>query len=180
MKIKEIKLPEESITNKHLISYEYVDCFAGRFQSDKSIRVDQFAANLFPIKIPWINFLFRFRNILVRFVGLKTGDKIPPKESDEKIYKVGEKVSVWTISERNDNEIVMSESDKHLNFKASLLLRKTGDNYSITFITLVHLKNRLGSIYFAIVKPFHKLVVKAIIKSMIDTSVIKGIKGRKI
>jgi hypothetical protein len=56
----------------------------------------------------------------------------------------------------------MGEDDKHLNFRASVLKDKTNGTVSLT--TVVHYNNLWGRVYFFPVKPFHKIIMKALLK----------------
>ena len=62
----------------------------------------------------------------------------------------------------------MGENDKHLNFKVSILLEKLeANNKSITISTIVVFNNWFGKLYFFPVKPFHKLIVPIMLKSIL-------------
>jgi len=105
------------------------------------------------------------RNSIVKVFGLKTGNSKQIEKAS--YYPVGSRAMLFTVVNRNDNEIVMGENDKHLNFRTSVLLdRKADDTTDIYLTTLVHYNNLLGKTYFFFVKPFHRMLLKSQMKNM--------------
>jgi Protein of unknown function (DUF2867). len=98
----------------------------------------------------WADVLFKLRNRIVGVFGLKTERNT--SESD----------TYFTIIENRDEEIVMGEDDKHLNFRASILKDKSEN--SISLITVVHYNSVWGKVYFFPVKPFHKIIMQTLLK----------------
>ena len=125
---------------------DYTDTYTITKQTDKS--AEEISKKL--IVLPdWAGALFWLRNKAVGIFGLKT-DK-----------NAGSEAFFTTISNR-DEEIIMGENDKHLNFRASIL--KNRSENTISLITVVHFNNVWGKIYFLPVKPFHKIIMKALLK----------------
>ena len=98
----------------------------------------------------WVSLLFKLRNRIVGVFGLKT-DKNTEKSK-----------TVFALIENNENEIVMGEVDKHLDFRFSVL--KDNTENTISLITVVRFNNIWGNIYFFPVKPFHKIILKTSLK----------------
>lgn len=69
------------------------------------------------------------------------------------------------VIEKNENEIILGEDDKHLDFMISLLLSEEGKHLTIS--TTVIFKNWFGKIYFLPFKPFHKFIVPTMLKALI-------------
>jgi hypothetical protein len=108
------------------------------------------------MKLPnWAIALFKIRNAIVKVFGLKTDMK-----------KGKEHSTFFTLIEKNDDEIVMGESDKHLDFRASI--KKDAEAGTIALITVVHFNNVWGKVYFFPVKPFHKMIIRAMMKRYYD------------
>lgn len=85
-------------------------------------------------------------------------------------YEPGEQLGLFKIFSKSENEIVMGEDDKHLNFRISLLLEKdTNDNAKkdITISTTVEFNNWFGKLYFLPVKPFHKIIVPSLLRGIL-------------
>ena len=98
----------------------------------------------------WVIILLKLRNSIVGIFGLKT-------EKDASTRK-----TFFTLIENREDEIVMGEDDKHLNFRASILKDKSENTISLT--TIVHYNNAWGKIYFFPVKPFHKIIMVTLLK----------------
>ena len=83
-------------------------------------------------------------------------------------YNVGERAVVFHIIDRSESEIVMAEDDKHLYFRTSLFVEKINEKSlnNVYLTTLVHFHNFWGRLYFTPVKPFHKLIMKTMLKNL--------------
>ena len=105
------------------------------------------------------------RNKVVSLLGLKDlgklAEKINEKSADE--YQVGDRIGIFTLLFISDNEVILADSDKHLDVKLSV---HKADNSSdvVTISTVVHVHNLLGKAYMLFVEPMHKLIVPATIK----------------
>jgi hypothetical protein len=119
--------------------------------------VEKISAEIFKLKQPnWVKWLMNIRASIVWIFGLKTGRDMPRAQSAN-----------FSIIEQRENEIVSGENDKHLNFRVSVLIDR--ENAFIYLATIVHFHNFWGKAYFLPVKPFHKLIVKSILKRQIET-----------
>ena len=114
----------------------------------------------------WVNFLMRCRNKIVSSIGLKNlghlGDLDLKKIPDD--YKVGDRVGIFTLLFLSDNEIILADSDKHLDVKVSVY-KENNESDLISISTVVHVHNFLGKLYMFFVKPMHKLIVPSSIIS---------------
>jgi hypothetical protein len=106
----------------------------------------------------WMRALLGLRDAIVTPLGLKTSHRIRAEAE----MGGAERINFFRIQGRWDRELIAGENDKHLDFRASVLLRPSpddGDHLIVT--TVVHCHNRLGRIYLALISPFHRLVVRA-------------------
>lgn len=131
---------------------DFSDTFSTTNHSNTITEVAQLVFETYP---KWIAFLLRLRNFLVRFIGLKTD--IPNLK--------GENTNVGFLKTyvHSENELILGADDKHLDFRA-IITKSLEEDYNIKLTTLVVYNNRFGKIYMAIVRPFHKLVVKRMLK----------------
>jgi hypothetical protein len=169
-KITSVPLPPTSLMHKYAQKIDYLDCFRLKVYTPKEMTVDQVTARFFSSSLGWDEALLKLRNLLVKTFGLKGGEFIPQKPPASPHYVPGDKALMFTVIARDDEEIVTSESDKHLVFWTSVRWEKlpgetpcTGYFYSST---LVHYHNFGGRLYFWVVKPFHKLIIKSLMKKM--------------
>ena len=104
--------PSSSIILNNFGTVDYCDSY--KVHLSKNILVDVLAKEMFGTK-SWTDKLLDFRNFVVRIFGLKTSGS--HQAQSDIPYSTGSKIGVFTVETRNENEIVMAENDKHLNFK---------------------------------------------------------------
>jgi len=146
-------IPGGSVVTEGFGRVDYADSYAISASTDHSAK--QIAEAFFDTP-RWVDSLMWLRDRIVRVFGLKTGKDL----SDEN----GEKRLFTTISETQD-EIVMGESDRHLDFRVSVMIDRQGG--CIITTTIVHFNNFWGKLYFLPVRPFHKVIVKSLMKRQI-------------
>jgi hypothetical protein len=162
--ITAIKVPGSSDISKQLQGADYFDSYemplvhAGRSALEIYLGVIS--------KTPaWVNFLMAARNRVVGFFCLKNlghlGDLQQTKAASD--YRIGDRIGIFTLLSNTDNEVVMGDSDKHLDVKVSICKLGQGENESVVSTTVVHIHNLLGRVYMLFVIPFHKLIVPAIL-----------------
>ncbi|WP_298544518.1 DUF2867 domain-containing protein [uncultured Aquimarina sp.] len=169
MRVQRVHFPGKSLLSKN--TCDYSDSFKGKF-TDKQDTIDIIIITkaFFSTSPGWIGKLFVLRNKIVSVFGLKTGGKVKEREEALDNFKgeIGEQIGIFKVFERTENEIILGEDDVHLNFRVSLLLEPKLDNHKdLTISTIVHFNNWFGKLYFLPVKPFHKLIVRAMLKSVI-------------
>lgn len=169
--IKEIKhIPAGSIILDGMNDkVDYSDIFFIEINSNKNLSVDYLTALFFTASSPaWVETLIKLRKILVKPFGLKA--EMPPEQRDispSMRYNKGEKAVFFTIVERNDSEIVISENDKHLIFRFSTLLESNPVNQIFYITTIVKYHNLLGRCYFTLIKLFHRELMKMTLRAVL-------------
>ena len=146
--LKSENIPAKSTIANSFGTIDYHDTYSITKVSDKSAEEISKKLMQFP---DWVNMLFLIRTRIVGLFGLKT-DKNTSKSD-----------AFFKLIENRDEEIVMGEDDKYLNFRASVLKDKASGTISLT--TVVHYNNIWGKVYFFPVKPFHKIIMKVLLKS---------------
>ena len=159
-KIISVDLPKQSVSKQFITSLDFFDAFKVKLINPDQ-NVDALYIAIFNHAPKWVAFLMGLRNKIVGIFGLDTGDE--PADEDLKKLKIGDKYGVFKIFDIQPNEIIAGEDDSHLNFRVSVLKE---DGY-LTLSTLVHYNSGFGKFYFFIVKPFHKMVVKGMIKNAV-------------
>jgi len=173
MKVIRCSLPTNSLFNKGS-KPDYLDCFQ-LITSDKDnfITPSSLGKSFFTSAPKWIQNLFEFREKLAKIVGLKTGKKKAERQKalDAFHCEPGQQLGLFKVLSKTDNEVILGEDDKHLNFRISITVeRLNGDNKKVTLSTWVHFNNFFGKLYFIPVKPFHKLIVPSMMKAMVKES----------
>lgn len=153
-------IPEGSIITQNFETIHYGDTFKGRLITSETI--DNITTGI--MSMPrWVNVLMSIRNLIVGIFGLKTGNARITAVNEQ--YNVGSRVGYFWVLDRNENEIVLGENDKHLNFRASVFM--DCENKYVYLNTVVFFNNWLGRLYFVPVKPFHIIIIRSVMKSFI-------------
>lgn len=173
MKIIKTKLPNQSILNSSNKEYGYVDSFQGNLIDieNKFTSVDIGKA-FFSSSPQWVGKLFALRNKIVSIFGLKTSGDISNREKQLENFKceAGEQLGLFKVFAKTENEVILGEDDKHLNFRVSLFLNQPTNETNqknLIISTTVEFNNWFGKIYFLPVRPFHKLIVPSMLKGII-------------
>jgi len=149
--IKSATIPENSTITDGFPEIHYQDTYQIKKAREKS--AEEISKEL--LRLPgWVEALFKLRNALVGVFGLKTDKQAPGQET------------FFTLIENREDEIIMGEDDKHLNFRASIL--KNASEGTISLTTLVHFNNVWGKVYFLPVKPFHKIIMKVLLRNYLQ------------
>lgn len=113
----------------------------------------------------WVESLMALRNRIVSLFGLKNlghlGALPPLKEASA--YRVGDRVGIFTLLSVSDDEVILGDSDRHLDVKVSVCKVASQTRESIAVTTVVHIHNLLGRIYMAVVTPMHRLIVPSVL-----------------
>ncbi len=123
----------------------------------------------------WVDGLMRTRNRVVSRVGLKdlgTLGEFDPKQPLAS-YTPGQRVGIFTLHALRDEEVILGDSDRHLDVKISVLRRDDPQQAECTQVcvsTVVHVRNTLGRAYMAVVAPVHRKIVPAMMKRLLITA----------
>jgi hypothetical protein len=157
-----VALPAESRVARAYATTDMADAYAIRLPSNAITDPELLARFLFSQQAPWIAGLMRIRDTLVAGFGLKTSGQLKSSSAGSRSDK---RISIFKIYETNENEIVLGEDDKHLNFRVSVLHQtRTVSAESAPYLvvsTVVHCHNLLGRTYILLIAPFHRLIVQS-------------------
>ena len=82
-------------------------------------------------------------------------------------WEPGERAEYSWCSSCSADEIVLGDNDRHLDLRVSLLVERGGRDgreKTLSVTTAVRLNDRLGRCYFCFIKPFHRMIVPAVVK----------------
>lgn len=167
MKSYETDIPVDSLIRQYLPA-DYADAFTCQITGTKKLLPDDIMIHFWTFTPGWVNALFKLRNILVRPFGLEAGDNNHSEEIKETIRDGKGNNGVMSVAVKSANETVILLNDKHLDAYMSIFLAESNHSQTTTAITIVHYHNWLGRFYFFFVRPFHKIVVKSILKSTLE------------
>ena len=109
----------------------------------------------------WMNTLMAMRNQAVRLVGLKHVGNLSTavNRKPAHAFRVGDRVGIFSLREVHDDEVILFDDDKHLVVQLSVVKHVVDGKRVVSMGTVVHIHNRLGRLYMAIVGPAHSLIV---------------------
>ena len=112
------------------------------------------------------------RNRIVALFGLKNLGGIaqidPNKMASD--YQAGDPVGIFTLISNTTNEVLLGDSDKHLNVVVSVHKQTNAaeEDTTITVTTVVHVHNWLGRLYMIPVTPAHKIIARSMVRALGD------------
>ncbi|WP_315722964.1 MULTISPECIES: DUF2867 domain-containing protein [unclassified Bradyrhizobium] len=106
----------------------------------------------------WMAALLKLRNGLVRPFGLKT--------SGADARRPGPMIGMFPVIDETPAQLVLGFDDKHLDFRVLVDVVPLNSTSQVTATTLVQTHNALGRVYLAVITPFHRLVVKAMLRQI--------------
>jgi hypothetical protein len=110
----------------------------------------------------WVEALLTLRHLLVAPFGLKTSGNTekPPRET----------IGLFPILTQTPDRLVAGFNDKHLDFRVVVDVAASGpgdtSGQQVTATTLVKTHNALGRIYLTVIKPFHRVIVPAMLRQV--------------
>ena len=138
------------LTDKYLPA-DYCDSVSKRIKPDKPLSPDYIFEQMFcnfPKPVAW---LMNLRNAIVKPLGLKGGSGFRE-----------------LVSERNEEEIILSKIDKHLCFWVGIYCSAPEDGWQdVSVTTVVKFKNFLRRLYFIGIWVFHKLLGKSLFRKAV-------------
>lgn len=160
--------PDGSRITRHLEGADFFDAWAIDAADPSLSALRQFlkAVQATP---RWVDACMSLRNRAVQLVGLKNlGElsEINPAKADTD-YRPGDRVGIFTLIENTPDEVLLGDSDKHLDVVLSVhCARPAGQPVRVTVTTVVHTKNRLGRLYMLPVKPMHRLISPSVLRAI--------------
>ncbi len=164
IKIKKCEIPSDSLVAEYLPA-DYKDSFCVLQDKEITATPDDLMVRFWTDMPGWINVLFKLRNFLVKFVGLE-GAKGSLEEL-ENCIRNGGNYGLIEIIAKDERETLMLMRDKHLDAYISL---RVSDRKNVYANTLVKYNNRLGKVYFFVIRPFHGIVVRAAMRRVVERS----------
>lgn len=156
MKVKEESTPATEGIQHALPTIDFTDTFSTTNHQEDLKTISKLIFATLP---NWIGFLMKIRNTIVKRFGLKA----EKPENYHSSFEVGGFIGFFQIFSIDQNEIMLGLDDRHLNFRVSIY-NSNENQFNIKVTTLVQYNNLFGKIYMTIVKPFHTIVIKRMIK----------------
>ncbi|MFV9551815.1 DUF2867 domain-containing protein [Algibacter sp. PT7-4] len=171
--ITKVNIPTASILLNNGKIYDYSDSYQTYYlDKNSNISSTQIGKAFFTSAPKWSENLFELRNRIVSVFGLKISEKNKDRQQqlDSFTCEPGSSLGLFNVYSKTENEIILGEDDKHLNFRISLLKENNQtQNKKLTITTVVEYNHWFGKLYFLPVKPFHKLIVPKMLKGIVKS-----------
>lgn len=155
--VRSVAPPAQSSIADWYRGADLVDSFATTFGAGISRDPEAVAHAILGRPAWWVRGLLATRDMTVARFGLKTTGELQRNAPDRK------SISFFPILARSESELVLGVDDRHLDFRASILLGALNDEdaFEVVVTTVVHCHNIFGRAYLALIKPFHILIVRS-------------------
>ncbi len=159
--VKAVAPPADSRIAPRYAGAHLVDAFAVPLPaSAHTLDIDTLAQLMFGNPSDGFRALLALRDRLMAGFGVKTSAAMRETLRAEQ----AEHIDFFRVLSRAPAELVVGDSDRHLDFQCSLLRRAIpgdGTRTELVATTVVHCHNRLGRTYLRVIAPFHRAVVRS-------------------
>jgi hypothetical protein len=133
-------------------------------ESENSLR--EFVAGVFGWSPGWVKVLFGVRYLLARALRLETA-RVPRRRSADIGFEAGDAAGTFTVRAGDpERYLVVGADDSHLSGYLTVVASPVaGARKRFQVGTIVHFHNRVGPAYFALIRPFHHLVIRGMLKA---------------
>jgi ethanolamine ammonia-lyase small subunit len=144
-------------TDALLAGAQFADAFCIEV-SDRDLDARRAAERMMARQPRWAEALLSLRNLLVAPLGLKTSGASADTPRDM--------IGIFPVVSQAPDRLVAAFNDRHLDFRIVVDVTAPGDSRRVTATTVVKTHNRLGRIYLAVIMPFHRLIVPALLRQV--------------
>ena len=168
MSTKVSDVPSFSVLQDSLCTAYFFDCYSVDLAPDSRTPLRLYLSVV--SKTPrWIEFLMSVRNRIVTLFGLKNVGALsgvkPGKPADA--YRIGDQVGIFKLLELHDQEVILGETDKHLDVKVSVINQDKPGCTTVSVSTVVHVHNVLGRLYMFFVAPAHRIIAPVTVSKLV-------------
>ena len=156
MKVREVAPQVDA--SKLLAGAQFVDAFSLDVDG-RTLDAWSAAEKAFGRLPAWIDALLRLRNMIVTPLGLKTSGANEPARA---------MIGMFPVLSETPDRVIAGFNDKHLDFRVVVDIATFPDTQQVTATTLVLTHNLLGRAYLAIIVPFHRLIVPAMMRQIVS------------
>jgi hypothetical protein len=162
--VLKVDLPAGTLVARAFPRIDYADTYAMHLPAGAPNSLDAVARAALGTAPHWISLLMRLRDQIVGPIGLKTSSQVVRRATNSARLQIGDQLGIFRVFDRTEDELLLGEDDRHLDFRLSLLVQSdAGANWAIVS-TVVRFNNWLGRAYFLPVQQFHRLIVPSIMR----------------
>jgi hypothetical protein len=155
MDVSEVSPPNVGMV---LSGAQFADAFS-IVTPETALTARQFAERMFSRSPRWVSALTALRDRIVSPFGLTTTKTARHARRD--------RIGIFPVLTETPQRLVAGFDDNHLDFRVVIDVASESAGQRVTATTVVLMHNRLGRGYLAVIKPFHRLVVRAMLRQAI-------------
>lgn len=145
------------LPNPHLPDANWADAFEIETQREFD-NMRALAEHTIGSMPKWARGLLYIRNLLLTPFGLKAdGSNDAQTDADA--------IDLFLVLEETKDQIVLGLDDWHLDFRIVVDRIAAGQMFRLRATTLVKRHNVMGRVYIALITPFHRLIVRSVLKN---------------
>lgn len=161
------EVPSFSALQGSLRTAYFFDCYAIELPPDTRSPLELYLSVV--SRTPrWIDFLMKVRNRIVAQLGLKHMGALsgidPAKPAQA--YRIGDRAGIFRLLEVHEQEVILGETDKHLDVKISVTRQDKPGGTTVSVSTVVHVHNTMGRVYMFFVAPAHRVIAPASVSTL--------------
>jgi hypothetical protein len=158
--VQSVLPPAGGLLAEALPAPHFVDAYRVAWPAGPASRADEAACALLGRGPGWVRGLLRLRDALVRPLRLRT---FPPQPAPPTLPLVaGSHFGPFRVVTVLPREVLLGQDDRLLDFRVSVRLEAGG---GAVVTTAVRCHNALGRLYFALIRPFHRRIVPALLRA---------------
>lgn len=167
MRAQACDVPSFSALRGSLSTAYFHDCYAMALPPDGRSPLELYLTVV--ARTPrWIDALMNVRNKIVARIGLKDMGPLSGVNPNKPVqaYAIGDQIGIFKLQALHDREVILGESDKHLDVQISVARQDRPDSTTVYVSTVVHVHNALGRLYMLFVTPAHRIIAPAMASSL--------------
>lgn len=160
-------IPSFSSLQASLPTAYFFDCYAIELPPDSRSPLELYLSVV--SRTPgWIDALMTLRNRIVGQLGLKNVGALSSVDSSKPVqaYRIGDQAGIFKLLEVHEHEVILGETDKHLDVKLSVAKQNKPGGTTVSVSTVVHVHNTLGRVYMFFVAPAHRVIAPATVSRL--------------
>lgn len=163
-KVAEVSLPIDAAITPYFDRASFADSYSTDIGSDKRPALALYL-DIVSRTPAWVDAMMGARNHIVSLFGLKDLGLLKRVDLSRPLssYRIGDHVGIFTLQYISDDEVILGDSDRHLNARVSVRRVQADSSVKLQVSTVVHVHNLLGRVYMLAVVPAHRRIVPAIL-----------------
>ena len=159
--VSKVPVPAGGLAANTLPRVDFADAYAMEVPPATGARA--LADAVFASAPPWVAALMAVRHAVVAPLGL-VGTRRSLERAARVANRTGDRIGVFPVLAEAPDELLLGLDDRHLDFRVSVRIIEDSGRCRGVVSTLVRIHNALGRAYFGVVKPFHRVIVPAMMR----------------